>query len=555
MSRVILPFFGFRRPVRAVLCLLSLSLGASVASGQETGQETIDPQAAFSDAGETAFARVRANDLAGAIELLEPARDAGTATPVDLGLLGTLYLETGNPSAAFEVLRPMADQAASDAAVLFNAGRAALQVGEAALGERYLERSVSMMPVSPAARALGLLRANQGRTVQAFQLLRPWALRNPDDNEARLAAAALALRLDRPKEAGPLLADLPDSQPRVRLLRGQLLIQQGDVRSALLVLEPLLEKHPPELKLDLFRITADAYLNVGRAEDAVKLLKDQINSEPRSMLLYAEALYRTGDVEAAVAILAPHAEAAIKESLDARPLMLQTIVDYGRMLVAAGRHGDAVTYLAKATTEAPNRALAWKNYGEALMGSGQRDEAKTALARFQELTQAETESRREAEKIANDPVAQSLARASAAFSAGEGDKGWALLQREIAISPGDLRPRLFLTQALARLGRVDEALASAQASVAAFPDQPDAIYLRGAIQLAQNERDRAEQDFRRALELFPDHVAAMSDLGVLLTNQGQNAEARRLFERVLELRPEDKRAAESLAQLRQRASG
>ncbi len=560
MSRVTLPFFGSCRPFRAnhrrpAVVSATIVLVSLLATGVTIAQDAPDPQASFSEVGQKAFERLRANDMAGAIQLLEPVKNNGTATKVDLGLLGTLYLETGRAQEAFDVLRPMAEQDSSDAAVLFNAGRAALSVGQAELGERFLERSVSMMPVSPAARALGLLRAKQGRSVQAFQLLRPWALRNPDDTEARLAAAALALQLERPTEAVPLMAGLPDSQPPVRLLRGQLLMQQGDVRSALLVLEPLLTKHPPEIAGDLMRLTADAYLDVGRAEDAVKLLADQAGGTPRTTLLYAEALYRTGRVEEAVTTLAPYAEAAAKESLIARPLMLQTVIDYGRMLVSAGRHADAISYLEKATSVAPDHALAWKNYGEALMGAGRRDEAKTALATFQSLTQGETERRRESERSASDPIEQSLVKARAALTAGDVEKAMALLQREIAISPGDLRPRLYLTQTLASLGRVDDALNSAQATVQAFPDQPDAIYLRGAIRLGKNLRDVAEQDFRRAIELFPDHVAAMSDLGLLLSALGSNAEATQLFERILELRPEDERAAESLARLRRGAGG
>lgn len=521
--------------------ILTLLATASVLPAQPS-------EPTFSEVGKEAFQKLRTNDMAGAVALLEPAYRSGQATAVDLGLLGTLYLETGRPSDALAVLQPLTEGETVDAAVLFNAGRAALATGDQASGERFLERSVAMMPISPAARELGLLRGAQNRTAEAFQLLRPWITRNPRDVDARMAAALCALRLERPNEAEALLEGLPAAQPKVAILQGQLHLQKHDPAGAIKIFEPLIANHPPEIANDLFRLAADAYLAAGRAPEAVRLLEGRRNG-PRQLQLLAEALYRTGRTEDAVALLAPVASPLIDQDISGAPLMIGIVADYGRMLAAAGRFADAVPVLEKATASAPDISLPWKNLGEALAGSGRRADASAALERFQQLTQQETERRRAAERAAKDPTANALAQAQAAFGTGEHAQALALVRQEAAISPSDIRPRLLEVRILIAMSRLQDALAVADATANAFPGNPDAIYQRGAIRLGLDRRELAEQDFREALSLFPDHVAAMSDLALLLMVRGDRPEARALLERVLELQPDDARAAENLARL------
>ena len=47
------------------------------------------------------------NDFPAAIAKLEELRDAGGAPPPALGILGALYLETGRPQMALEILAPV----------------------------------------------------------------------------------------------------------------------------------------------------------------------------------------------------------------------------------------------------------------------------------------------------------------------------------------------------------------------------------------------------------------------------------------------------------------
>ena len=92
-----------------------------------------------------------------------------------------LYLELGKAQQALAVLKPLADAEDAEPAVLYKAGRAALLPDQVDAAKLYFTRSVLKEPASPAARELGLLTAREGRVVEAYSMLRPWALRNPND--------------------------------------------------------------------------------------------------------------------------------------------------------------------------------------------------------------------------------------------------------------------------------------------------------------------------------------------------------------------------------------
>jgi predicted Zn-dependent protease len=202
-------------------------LAPAAAPAQESTQE---PAGQATGPLQEALARLQAGDPEAAIALLEPLKGQAGTDPRALALLGALYVDTGRPAEAMEVLGPMAARQDADPAVLFHASRAAQALGRNDRAEEYLTRSAAADPVSPAARALGLIRALQGRYGQAFQLLYPWTQAAPDDREARLAAAQAAVRLGRVAEARELLGGLDPESPRVRLLQADLAMLLGESR-------------------------------------------------------------------------------------------------------------------------------------------------------------------------------------------------------------------------------------------------------------------------------------------------------------------------------------
>ncbi|MDX1503641.1 MAG: tetratricopeptide repeat protein, partial [Thermoanaerobaculia bacterium] len=390
----------------------------------------------------------------------------------------------------------------------------------------------------------------------AYLLLRPWASANPEDLDARRAAAFCAVQLERPGDAEQLLSDLPQDQPPVRLLWGRLLLLKADPWGALATLRPLLDDAPPEMALDVRRTMAEAYASVGEAAKAVELLQGHGEGSSAVALQLGQAQYQSGDLDAALATLQPFAESLLggaRDGTDPRPgHEVSLIVEYGRLLVTAGRQEQAVPYLELATRVDPGRKQGWHQLGQALAAVGRREEAREALARFQEIVQGEVPAQLQEvqlEKNLEDPTGRELREAMKAMAEGRIEEALTIARREQAFSPEDIRPHLVEARILQFAGSTGEALEKADQLVQAAPESADAVYLRGVILMGLEETEAAERDLRQALELAPEHTAALNDLAVLLMNRGDDEEARTLLERALEIRPDDRLAAENLGKL------
>jgi len=521
-------------------------------AGAATGQ---DPVAILKQAVDQA----KAGKMKEAVALLEPLRERqDTPTPI-LATLGALYLQVGRPADAFAVLDPLAQPENADPAVLYNAGRAGLALGKVVKAEKFFERSVAKEPGTPASRELGLIRGRESRYKEAVALLLPWSRNHPDDKEARLACAFAAIRIHRAPDAEELLSDLPQTDPHVRLAWGNLLLLKNDPPGAVATLKPLVDspkaKVPEAIQGDARNLLADAYLQLGQAANAVSTLKDHAVG-PASHLTLARAQYQTGDVDGAIETLRPFADSILHSNAqenDPRwPMAADILRDFGRWILSTGKAEEAVPYLRLSSEHHPRDKETWQALGQALAATGKRDEAKQALAKFQEIAKeegnqtAQTNRMREAQK---DPTGAAVDKARQLLAQGKSEEALKLLQGEIELEPKDIRPRLLASRTLLVLGRPEEALQAAQRALELAPDDPDAVYQLGTVKLALKDLDAAEVDLRHALELAPDHVPALNDLAVLLLVKGQRDEARTLLEKVLKLRPDDPQAKATLAKI------
>lgn len=534
---------------------LALALTTTVAA-QDIGM-TEDEARAISGALEKAVSALQAGQWQTAIDFLEPLTRRPDAPPKVRALLGAAYTEADRPQQALAVLEPLLEAQISDPAVLYNAGRAALAVGRIADGERFLEQAAQLAPGSPAARTLGLIRGRQGRTVEAYQLLRPLALADPNDRETRLAATALALDLERAVEAEEMLSDLPQSDPRVRLLWGRLLLLQKDVPGARAMVEPILgQELPARLAADARRLLADIQIELGDAAAARELLGDLVR-DPITAFKLSQAEYQAGDVDAAIKTLGPFREpllaSADQEVTPAmRRIRASLARELGRYLIAAGRHAESVELLELSAKLDPQVKQTWQSLGQALGAVGRRQEAEQALDRFRQVAAAEgnetTRQNRQSQGI-DDATGRELAKAWQLVGEGRFEAALGVVRTELALAPEDPRPRLAESRILLLLGRHEEALSAVERALGKAPTSADAWYQRGAVKLAAKDLAGAEQDLRRALEINASHTAAMNDLAVLLIVRGDRDEARNLLERVLEVNPADRGAAQNLERL------
>jgi predicted Zn-dependent protease len=563
--------------MRKISVLLSFALLAAPLAAEPTAQPARPaagaPQAAGAPAAaesplqkplDDAIRLVQAGKNAEAFQKLRAIEKDPNVTPLVLSLIGALYVEIGKPAEGLRVLKPLADSEEAQPAVLYNAGRAALRAGQVDEGRVYLTRSVLKQPDSPAARELGMLTARDGRVVEAYSMLRPWALHNPSDVEARLMAANLAVQLERGDDAIQLLSNFQDSDPAVRLLRGKALVLKKDGPGALALLKPLLAKHPQGMDLEVRRSLAEAELLAGQPAEAVKLIDGKTAGHPALVLLLARAQRQAGNPAAAAATLKPLADQlpANADTIgDPRPVT-GIALEYGSLLLDGGHAAEAVPFYQKATVYNPRGADAWKALARALDAAGRKDEAQKALAQAATVANAPARQPAQAQQAAaparsapaaaggpqEQPVSPGLQKALDLMGQGQLEPALTAVRQEMAVSK-DPRARLIEVRILLALRRPEEALKSADAALATDPANADYVYLRGASEMALQKFGSAEQDLRKALQLQPRHLPAMDDLAVLLLRANKKEEARKLLQQVLQINPQDQLAAANLKKL------
>ena len=541
-------FGGFRVPVALAFAVV-LAGAPAPASAQEVPAEVAD-----------ALAMAAAGDLSGAIAAIEAFCAAGDAPDAAFAALGALHVEAGNPERALDVLQPLVDREPADAGVLYNAGRAAEALGRPEEAANRYRQSLAIQPRSPALRALGMMLGRHGFPAEAYAFLQPWTNANPNDLDARVAAAAGAIALERAPEAEALLEGLPGDDPGVKMLRAQLLLQQADPWGAIAELQGVADDPPPTIEGGIRRTLARAYLVVGEAEGALEQLAPLDAAGPEDAVLRASAWFQAGRMEEAIETLAPFAEPLLNSPPpEAPPPVARDIVlEYGRYLHSSGDAARAVPFLRLATELDAGRPDAYQALGQALAASGEREEARDVLERFQELSRDASDEVASVNRRRNDiadPTGREVRQALELAAAGEVEAALGILAREAQLASTDPRPVYAASAILLDAGRNEEALAAADRALATAPGRADSLYQRGAVLMALDRLDDAEAMFRRALRDQPGHTATLSDFAVLLMSTDRDAEALEHVERLLEVRPDDPLARRHIERLRAEPSG
>jgi protein O-GlcNAc transferase len=117
--------------------------------------------------------------------------------------------------------------------------------------------------------------------------------------------------------------------------------------------------------------------------------------------------------------------------------------------------------------------------------------------------------------------------------------------------PNDAAAQVNVGNALGRLGRLDEAVASYRAALTLSPDFAEAHQNLGHALLDLGRADDAAASCRRALELNPGSAAAQETLGNAFLLLGRLEDAAASYRRALEIEPEFRRGA---LRLRHRAA-
>jgi Flp pilus assembly protein TadD len=118
------------------------------------------------------------------------------------------------------------------------------------------------------------------------------------------------------------------------------------------------------------------------------------------------------------------------------------------------------------------------------------------------------------------------------------------------IDPNDADAHCNLGNTLARLGRLDEAVAHYQAALKIEPHNAQAYFNLGNASACRGQLAEAAACYRQALEIQPDNAGAHNGLGLVLAGQGRHDAAMTHYRMALKLQPGDTEIQKNLAWLR-----
>ena len=145
-----------------------------------------------------------------------------------------------------------------------------------------------------------------------------------------------------------------------------------------------------------------------------------------------------------------------------------------------------------------------------------------------------------------------IGQADATLRAGRTDDAVALLQSLAAEKPQDQSVQTALGDALRRQGHCDQAILAYSAALALVPNLAPGnwpmLYKRAGCYVVQNDWDKAEADFRAALDLAPDEPRLLNELGYTWVDRGEHLdEALAMIQRAVAASPDTGYIVDSLA--------
>lgn len=169
------------------------------------------------------------------------------------------------------------------------------------------------------------------------------------------------------------------------------------------------------------------------------------------------------------------------------------------------------------------------------MTTEQTLELATEHHRAGKLAEAETLYR---QVLQEDPVNANALHRLGVLSMQRGDSVQAcdLIGRAVARSPAAARVHCSLGDALAAVGRREDAIAAYQKAISVQPELAEAYFGLALVYQSSNRRAEAADAYRKVISLKPQHAEAHNNLGNALFGLGQIADAAASYERAVRIR-------------------
>ncbi|NOY26294.1 MAG: tetratricopeptide repeat protein, partial [Oligoflexia bacterium] len=257
-------------------------------------------------------------------------------------------------------------------------------------------------------------------------------------------------------------------------------------------LDPLIDPHLADARRSLARArtegpTSAAWDDALRYATTARMLAP---SSPRPLVVLGEIALGKGQLTAA--------NDDFGQALELDPHHVPALTGQARTARARGDSSRAIDLLRSATNEAPGDWRTWENLGVLLLQEDQLTESEQALRQAVMLT--------------------------------DGKKA---------------TPQLALAELMLDDGRAGAALLTAEGALAQ-QQSGYGWYLRGRAHYELGEKDRAEEDFQRAVIADPNMAEARGGIGLIQAERGELDQAAETFRAVLRLQPGNRAARENL---------
>ncbi len=278
----------------------------------------------------------------------------------------------------------------------------------------------------------------------------------------------------------------------------------------------ILRSDPKNVEAQVVLSSADAALGDSKKalQEATEATQMAAN-RPEAFSHLGLLLSRSGQVA--------EAEGNLKKASALDTTGINALMTLGKFYEQQRRWPEATQQFEAAIARAPKNPLPRAALATVYMNQGQDSLAERVLSDAKE-------------QLKDDPTAY---RMLGDYYLGRGDNPKAL-QEFASLSrqhPKDPHVRKTYIQLLLMNHRVEEAAALTDELVKSMPQDPEALVLKGEIQLQRGKVDDSIQTFQTALHIYADNAFAHYQMGLALQQKGKPQEAQTEFHEAVRLNP------------------
>ena len=480
-------------------------------------------------------------------------------------LLGTIYVNTGEPASAEKELRKAKTLGATDAAV-------AVPLAQALLAQQQFQKVIDETAAGAGGKDAALLTVRGdallalGKGADAKAAYDAALAAKPDTVGAMLGLSRLALS-GRDVAGATVIADdavaKNPASPEAWLFKGDLLRATGKSAEALAAYDKVLALDPAHRSANVEK--ANVNIALGKFDDAKRDLDAARKATPNSLMIsYTQALLDFSQAKHAAAL------ESLQKILRAAPDHMPSILMAGASELALGSHAQAEQHLKQYLEKFPDNRYARKLMATTLLKLGRTADAQAALApalrgdgandpqllalageaslQSRDFAKA-TDYFQQASALAPQTAGLHTALAQSRLGQGDGERAVTELELATKLDTKNSKAGVLLVLTELRLKHLDKALAAVNRLETEQPADAMIKNLKGGVLLNKGDLAGARASFEQALVLQPAFFPAVSNLAQMALKDKHPEQAKQRLSAFSAQQPKSVDALNALAGL------